>query len=201
MARLMVVVEGATERQFVEEMLTPHLAGFGVFVASPRQLNGNVSIQRLARNLRPLIYYYDATTTLVDYYGFKDTDHHGWTDPKTLSALIHQAVGSPPSLIPYVQVHDFEALHFSGPEVIAHTLKRPETLPQLRQIVQAVETPEAINHHRDTAPAKRLEHLYGRAYNKVLHGPKIASLIGLSTMRQQCPLFHQWLTMLENLTK
>ena len=37
------------------------------------------------------------------------------------------------------------------------------------------------------------------SYNKVLDGNCIAMDIGLPTIRRECPLFHEWLTRLEQL--
>jgi hypothetical protein len=57
------------------------------------------------------------------------------------------------------------------------------------------DNPEFIN--LDNPPAKRLTKLYPQ-YDKRNHGARIASQIGMSDIRAQCPHFDQWLTHIED---
>jgi len=108
--------------------------------------------------------------------------------------------------IPYVQVHEFEALLFANVATMATTLA--ELCPgssetDLNNAFQAILTEksgqaEAINDNYDTCPSRRITSLV-RAYSKTLHGPIIADRIGLDTIRAACPHFGQWLGRLEAL--
>ncbi len=50
MIRLAIVVEGETEEEFVNNLLTPHLRTYGVS-ATPHPLGGNVTVERLASEM------------------------------------------------------------------------------------------------------------------------------------------------------
>ena len=69
----------------------------------------------------------------------------------------------------------------------------PSTTPQLQ-----TERHEREAKTGDTHPAARiLQYLPG--YRKALHGPLIASRIGLAALRQRCPHFAAWIDRLERL--
>ena len=101
--------------------------------------------------------------------------------------------------IPYVQMHDFEGLLFSDPAKIASGIGKPCLAEDFLEIRQQFSTPEEINDSVETAPGKRLERLVPE-YQKPTDGTLAALDVGLSVMRQECPLFHRWLEKLESLT-
>jgi hypothetical protein len=47
-----------------------------------------------------------------------------------------------------------------------------------------------------SAPSKRVLGVY-RSYRKVIEGAVAAQEVGISTMRQQCPHFHEWISRLD----
>ena len=106
--------------------------------------------------------------------------------------------------IPYIQMHEFEALFFSDPESLGDILSRnmrPQPIKrQLQRIADAVATPEEIDDNPATAPSKRILAL-APDYQKVTDGNIAARHIGLRTMRQKCRHFDQWLYRLETLGK
>ena len=106
--------------------------------------------------------------------------------------------------IPYVQMHEFEALLFSDTESLGDLLSRdarPQRIRrQLQRIADAFATPEQIDDSPTTAPSKRICVL-APDYQKVTDGTIAAGRIGLRTMRQKCPHFDQWLGRLETLGK
>ena len=79
MIRLAVSVEGVTEEEFVKESLAPHSERKDVYVTpvligrARRHVRGggNVSIERLASEMRHLSGSFDAVTSLVDFYGLR----------------------------------------------------------------------------------------------------------------------------------
>jgi hypothetical protein len=105
--------------------------------------------------------------------------------------------------VPYVQVHEFEALLFSDTSIAAHELVAnpggPMNLARLlKAVLDAAGQPEAINDNWNTCPSKRIIGL-APGYRKPFHGPMAAARIGLDKMRRACPHFGQWVTRLENL--
>ncbi|SFQ30978.1 protein of unknown function [Roseivivax halotolerans] len=99
--------------------------------------------------------------------------------------------------IPYVQMHEFEALLFSDVEVIS-SLIGDEHLPKLWEIRNSYETPEDINNGALTAPSKRLISIHS-GYNKVVNGELISEGIGVDKIRKECPGFDVWLKSIERL--
>jgi hypothetical protein len=63
---------------------------------------------------------------------------------------------------------------------------------------QLYETPERIDHGQHSHPKARIKQHF-EDYDEDLHGPLIACAIGLTTLRERCPHFGQWLTRLEQL--
>jgi hypothetical protein len=102
----------------------------------------------------------------------------------------------PDRFIPYIQIHEFEALLFSNPHALAKGIYRDDLAPEFEAIRNAFPSPEDINDHPNTAPSKRLINLY-KDYNKITNGILAANEIGLPTMRKECKHFDQWLKQLE----
>ena len=100
--------------------------------------------------------------------------------------------------IPYVQMHEFEALLFSAPDILGGVIAEQGITNDLKSIADMFQTPEEIDDDPNTAPSKRILRLSPR-YQKVLHGNIAAQRIGLALMRQKCPLFNDWQTRLESL--
>ncbi|CAB9543184.1 hypothetical protein BROOK1789C_753, partial [Bathymodiolus brooksi thiotrophic gill symbiont] len=49
MTRLLISIEGKSERKFVDQILKPHLSNFGVYVGKPQDMRGNISIDRVSK--------------------------------------------------------------------------------------------------------------------------------------------------------
>ena len=211
MTRLCIICEGQTELGFVKELLVPHLQTFGIY-AHPSLLKtragqhggGNVSILRLGKHIRNECHNVRFITTLVDYYGFKNAN--GRSKEQLEQAILNEArthIGQrfqACRVIPYVQMHEFEALLFSDIskfELLSDNWNN-ESQTQLQQICNRFKTPEDINDSAQTAPSKRLHGIFP-GYGKTLYGPLIAKDIGLDTIREKCPLFNQWIGKLEKL--
>ena len=79
MIRLAISVEGQTEEDFVKSVLADHLRMKDV-ETTPIQLGrgqgtgggGNVRVEPLTREMVVLRQNFDAVTSLVDFYGFRD---------------------------------------------------------------------------------------------------------------------------------
>ncbi|MDX1654557.1 MAG: DUF4276 family protein [Candidatus Competibacteraceae bacterium] len=197
MIRLGISVEGTTEREFVNRVLAPYLAGLQVYT-QPIAMNGSVSLDRIRTEMRPLLCSFDWVTTLYDLYAFKKRSGRSAEQLETAMQSIVKGFGQG-KLVPYVQIYEFEALMFAGPEETAEELGNPALADQIRDAVQQCGSPEAVNDGYETCPSRRLKRLFPH-YNKKLHGPVIAQRIGLERLRQACPRFGQWLAKLEDLS-
>ena len=220
MLRLNIVCEGQTESAIVKTILSPHLATFNVGVSAPiigtsGKKGGNVTLKRLRENVRDCLIQDRSSfcTTFVDFYGIDD-NFPGKKEASSVSSLsdkqdvvcdafadkLAQSLDEGPMrrFIPYVQMHEFEALLFSNPVALAMSIGKPELQNDLTAIREQFQTPEHINDNQNTAPSERILQLTSR-YRKPLVGVLAALQIGLSRMRQECPLFDAWLKKLENL--
>jgi hypothetical protein len=73
MVRIAISVEGATEERFIQIVLAPYLLIKGIY-ATPISLNGNISVDRVNRELKHLVHSSDYISTFYDFYGFKHKD-------------------------------------------------------------------------------------------------------------------------------
>ena len=146
---------------------------------------------------------FNAVTSLVDYYGFRDKGDRSVADlEKHLHSKLRTRVGrgwDERKVIPYVQRHEFEGLLFSDVQAFVNQPGFPDAcVDELRAVRNQFTTPEDINDDPGTAPSKRIGRVIPR-YDKVLHGPALAATIGLGTIRSECPRFDAWVARLESL--
>ena len=207
MIRLGIVVEGQTEEGFVKQVLVDHLRTHRV-VPIPilvGRRGGNVNMERLVLDMANSFWNYDFVTSLVDFYGFRDRDSE---EPDDLESRINSAIVGRVKrsfdhtrVFSYVQKYEFEGLLFSKVEAFqAVSGATTDSLAQLQRVRSGFPTPEDINDNRETAPSKRIINALPQ-YNKRLHGPQVASDIGLETIRTECQRFDDWMTRLETLNR
>lgn len=219
MIRVHILVEGETEVTFVKQVLLPHFIPYGIHLL-PRRLGrtrhkrGICTYPLAQREILITLKQEEQTfcTTMFDYYGMpldwpqrkeakgKPFDQRSVMVEKAISTDIASRLGSRfdcSRFIPYVQMHEFEALLFSNPKVLADGLGLMEEEP-IRHITDQFQSPEEINDSQQTAPSKRIARLNAK-YSKVTHGILISQRIGLDVMRTQCPHFNEWIEKLEAL--
>jgi hypothetical protein len=98
--------------------------------------------------------------------------------------------------IPYMAIHEFEALLFSSSAILATRLGKKES--HVKAVLTACGEPEAINNHPETAPSKRLDAWSKNGkFSKTTTGMAIAREIGIDRMREKCPLFNGWIESFE----
>ena len=160
-------------------------------------------------------------STFIDYYGLQKK--HQFPNWQTHLSLYEQnkfgaidllEKGMKNSLevdlqhrfIPYIQLHEFEALMFCNESVFDTCFKPQEFLDRqyLTDTIEGYKTPEHINNHPSTAPSKRLAKILkvykdGAAGVKRLYGSMIAEEIGLDIIREKCLRFNSWITKIEQL--
>jgi hypothetical protein len=220
-AEVVVLVEGPTEQRFIKQLLAPYMAERGVYLTpiifdKPGEKGGDIKFARAKNDIGKHLKQRGETwiTLLVDYYGIRG-DWPGYAESKQQmdhtgkAAIMNQATaeevqklfpGQNPMTryIPYVSMHEIEALYFSDPACLARMLGVNQRL--IDEILAECGEPEKINDHNTTAPSKRLEALSDR-FKKTATGIAIATEIGIPKMRSSCPLFDAWLTKLEALAR
>ena len=100
--------------------------------------------------------------------------------------------------VPYIQLHEFEALLFCDPQKLAKYFPaHQDEIHRLLTVASAAASPELINDSRTTAPSKRIIAAispYERQKAEV--GPSVAEEIGVAVLRKKCRHFDDWLTRL-----
>lgn len=144
-------------------------------------------------------------TTFFDFYALpKDFPGQSNVAPHApgLEKVLHleqhlaAAIGHA-NFIPNLILHEFEALLLTDIDAFAEWTDNDAVLAPLRQI-RMINAPEDINDSFQTAPSKRIMAAV-TSYQKTVHGPLIASTIGLDAIRAACPHFHTWLSKLDAL--
>ncbi len=194
MSRIIISVEGLSEKIFVEKVLVQHLSDFGVY-ASVHDMKGNISLDRIGDKLDKLIDNYDYVTTLYDFYGFKKIASN--ETKLSLETKITNEIkeSQRDKIIPYIQMYEFEALLFSDAKKMAAGLNTKQGW--IDKVLRKFSDIEKINNSKATAPSKRIQKEC--QYRKTSQAPEILKNIGLKEIRAKCKGFDAWLTQLENL--
>ena len=225
--RLLVHVEGETEKAFVDGVLRPHLERHGYSSISARLMGsrrsrasrgGGVSwssvrngiVRHLKEDRQAFV------TTMVDYYGMRQSTSMQWPGrvaarslplPKRAEA-VQYAIGADIAkgmgetfdmrrFMPYVSMHEFEALLFADCGRFASAVGRPDVADAMQSTLDQFSDPEAINDSKETAPSKRILKLLPE-YDKVAFATVGVQAIGLDAIRRRCPNFAQWVALLED---
>ena len=169
------IVEGKTEQIFIEEILAPYLGAreIGIHatqVSKKGQKGGDVHFSRVKNDLGLHLKQRCNTyvTTFIDYYATKEWPGFERLSPNFRPAQIAQVINDATKkevislfseqkadrrFIPFVAVHEFEALLFSDTQILAEQLKIDES-KIAKVISKCGGSPEAINNHPLTAPSK-----------------------------------------------
>lgn len=224
MKKVLILAEGPTEEAFIKQVLSPALRDLWlvpiviktkVIGAKPEQ-GGTVTYFEFKRQLRLLLADRSAAmvTTMIDFQGlgtdFPGRDKPTGSTPVSKVLFVEDAMRkdlNEARYLPFLSLHEFEALLFANPGTIADVLRKPVLTKTLQDIRDSYpKTPEDINDSPATSPSARIESaceaLFGssRVFQKRTHGPIIAARIGLKTIRAECPHFNEWITRLELLT-
>ena len=182
MTRLAIVVEGETEFDFVNKILTPYFSKFQITALNMR--GGKISVPKIQSEIKNCLHSFDKVSTLVDYYRLKNPDQKNLTE-------LEAEIKNPPFLkqntlkekiIPYIQKYEFESLLFADKKNIAEVLALDPM--QKEKLHQISEEPEEINN--ENPPSKRLSKIYPR-YSKRINGVEIIKKIGLNKICEKCP--------------
>ena len=130
MKRVYIVVEGQTEQEFVNSVISPYLQESGILSVTPVLVRtsrtgrgGMVSYSHLANTIRPLLMSEKSdyiVTTFIDFFRLPhDMPHYEDSMKKadkieqirSLEAAINEAIDDR-RFFSYIQLHEFEALLF-----------------------------------------------------------------------------------------
>jgi Domain of unknown function (DUF4276) len=210
MRGLYIIVEGATEEQFVNELLIPYFGSIEIndvraisLATSSKQKGGAISYGRYKHNVENLLKREQdvLVTSLIDYFRL-DTAFPKYEEANRITDKIQRVTFLEQSItedinhqrfIPYIQLHEFEGLLFSDKAGFDYFPNIPQAHRlELYAAVTAHNNPELLNDGADTAPSKRLARLIP-SYKKNLHGNLMALEITLHPMRTRCARFNNWL--------
>jgi hypothetical protein len=150
---------------------------------------------------------FDLYALPVDFPGHADAASEA--DPYRRTAVLEAALQADirrelddPRFIPYIQLHEFEALILADPQRLDWEYLEHDA--QIARIVAMVAreggNPELIDDGEMTAPSKRIiAEIPEYDGQKATSGPLIAAKIGLPTLRVKCTHFAEWLHRLEGL--
>ncbi|MCG2725837.1 MAG: DUF4276 family protein [Elusimicrobia bacterium] len=216
MKKVLLLVEGQTEENFIKKVLNPHLETKQI-IAIPtliftsqlstgqRYKGGYVRYAKIKKDIQNLLgdTSVACVSTMIDFYAM-DSNFPGRANPQGQTAqekavFVEQEIANDinhPNLKPYISMHEFEALLFSESNILSEKLG--VTPSKITNITDRYSSPEEINDSSTTSPSHRIEAIYP-GYPKILFGYEISAEIGLPAIRSKCPHFDSWLTTLENL--
>lgn len=221
MKRLYFVVEGYTEREFVNKTLRPYFIANEIYdvraieITTSRGHKGGLSnykhlksdIENYLKSEREII-----VTTFIDFFRipssmpkYNELATKPRIDDKIL--LLESAMAEDINdhrFIPYIQKYEFEALLFSSKNGFQLMYDDQNIVNDLCMIVDAHPNPEEINSRPEFAPSKRLINILsgrGERYDKVAEGNLIAEEIGIGIIMEHCPRFKAWIEYLVAMVK
>ncbi len=219
MRKVLILVEGQTEERFVKDVLQPHLWTREVHPepkivttkrvkVGPQFMGGVSTFHKIDTDIKRLLGDSDAVlvTTMFDYHGLP-VDFPGkqnlrgrnsFERAKELEAALEEHYDRGPKFLAYLTIHEFEALLFSSPGVLAQVMNAPTYHSRLQAIRAQFSTPEEINDDPTTTPSARVLNFFP-GYRKRLHGSLTTGRIGLDTIRRECAHFGEWVVKLESL--
>ena len=208
MKRLFIVVEGQTEEAFVKELMTPYFAQTGIYDVRPVIIQtskghkgGFVNYEHLKNDLLRLLKSQGQdviVTTFVDFFRCPELPNQ--KDIDALPSHLQKVEEMEKSIyndindwrfIPYIQLHEFEALLFSAVNGFEMYFEN-QISKEIQGIIDSYDNPEEINSAPETAPSKRLIRIIP-SYDKVIYGNIVALEIGLPTIISKCPRFRVWI--------
>lgn len=216
---LTILCEGQTEDNFAKKILAPYLHALNIhtktiILQTSRKKGargGMISykqavndIDRIFKSIKPNKSETNIVTTMFDFYALPN-DFAGYNEamrangPREQTDILESALGSEigrPNFIPYIQLHEFEALLFADiSKLVTDYPESAAEIEKLRIETNPIGDPELINHGQDTAPSKRIiKCLSGRyRYDKVRSGTSVASAITLPVIQSKCMHFNDWI--------
>lgn len=221
--RLNFTVEGQTEETFVNQTLKPHLADRSVWASARCVLTGRKhskvyrgGMTTYARAKRDITRWMRRDqnpdvrfTTMFDLYALPNDfpsyeDSKSVQDPYKRVAILEEAMREDLGdwrFIPYIQLHEFEALMLSDPgKLDSQFYEYDSAIARLIRMSSDFSSPELIDDGPSTSPSKRIiQEIPEYDGMKLSAGPITVERIGLPVLRDKCEHFGNWIDKLEAL--
>ncbi len=218
MKRLIIIVEGQTEEEFVNKTMRPYFNQNRIYnvvafkIQTKRGFKGGFvnydhlknDVNRVLKSETNII-----VTTFVDFFrmptsvpGYNEMLKLNQIDSKLdlLETSMKENINDN-RFVPYIQKYEFEALLFSS-NLGFEEMYETDISNATNQIVLSYTNPEEINNNPNTSPSKRIIKILednGERYDKVVEGNLIAEEIGIEVIIEKCPRFNNWIENLINL--
>ena len=210
MKTVIIICEGPTEEVFCSNLLSQYLQNSCRIEI--RLLGGNCNWQRIKDMAEKALKQQKnaLVTTFFDYYGVKTKKFPNWKETVGINkANVRERIEILESgmleeidsnlryrFIPYVQLHEFEALLFNNIEVFDDMFEFEQyDRAELLNVFNEFPDPEMIDQGTETSPSHRLIKIIP-AYRKVIQGNAIAEKIGIEQIRQKNKHFNDWIEQL-----
>jgi len=223
MKKLFIVVEGETEERFLRKVLYNDFIAKGIHIEAQQWITnrklgiggGGNNFDLIENHLRRLMtrYKHDNDvfiSVMIDLYAFPkqgnsiyDADVERLQSGKEKVVLLEKKMEERMdyrNFIPYIQLHEYEALLLSKPDALAlfYTDKAKE-IEALKTEIEGMH-PEEINETHQGAPSKRIiRYIPQYEKQKTTAGVAIAEAIGLNYLRTSCTHFNDWISKLESI--
>ena len=220
--RLNITAEGQTEEKFVKTCLSSYLGDKNISTDVRSILTrkdkfkhyrgGLINYKKAKRDIQTWMKHDNTDnvffTTMFDYYALPN-DFPYFEESKEIQnpydrvAFLEKKFEEDINdrrFIAYIQLHEFEALLFSNPEILIEDyFEYEKEIENLVQISKEFVNPELINDKPATAPSKRLKNIIP-PFDKVNIGAIAICRIGIENLKQSCKHFNDWITKLESIT-
>ena len=210
MKTVIIICEGPTEEVFCSNLLSQYLQNSCRIEI--RLLGGNCNWQRIRDMAEKALKQQKnaLVTTFFDYYGVKTKKFPNWKETVGINkANVRERIEILENgmleeidsdlryrFIPYIQLHEFEALLFNNIEVFDNNFKQSEfNRVKLLDVLNKFPDPELINQKRETSPSHRLERIIP-SYDKIIYGNMLVEMIGIKQIRQKNIHFNNWIEQL-----
>jgi hypothetical protein len=222
MKRIFIIVEGEAERRFLRQVVYHHFIVRGIHIEAQQWLTnrklgttgGGESFDLIVNHINRIASRYKNDndvfiSTMIDLYGFPkqgntiyDNDVNKLTNGKDKVLLLEQKLTQriqKRNFIPYVQLHEFEALLLANPDSLLNFyIGKNAEVESLKNEISGLQ-PEEINETPHNAPSKRIiRFIPSYSKEKTTAGVMVAEKIGLPFLRKKCPHFDSWITRMEN---
>ncbi|GHT29324.1 hypothetical protein AGMMS49574_05760 [Bacteroidia bacterium] len=225
---LNVLCEGPTEDRFANHVLKSYLKDFNIvvkttilFTSKKKNIRGGMLSYKQAKNDLELLikqhskktyetHYY---TTMFDLYALPDNFPNYkvankiadcYKKVEKLEEEFAKDINSA-KFIPYIQLHEFEALVFCGLEhLLVDYPDMTKQVENLKKIVASYSNnTEKINNNPATAPSKRIIKEFEKFhhYDKPKSGEFVTDKVGIEALKDKCPHFKEWIEKLEKLSE
>lgn len=221
--RLHIIAEGQTEEKFVKKVLAMYFGQFNistdvrcVLTSRDRRKSHRGGLINYQKAKNDIVFWLkeDANpdarfTTMFDLYAlpsdfprYEEAKRKYADDPYGRVSFLETAFKediSDSRFLPYIQLHEFEALILSKPEALQFEyFERDAVIKQLVELLEQKGNPELINDKPETAPSKQILRRIPE-YDKVNVGAAIAERIGIDWLEKHCRHFGDWLDTVKKL--